>query len=104
MTFVLLDKIQSSKTKELNGTTQVASASSRPVVITDEGHVLLPGQVAAVNADDKTLAKALEKGLVAGVGYSHPGIEGSKQTKRSASTIPKGQTTSEGSVARGKTK
>ena len=104
MTFILLDKVQSSRTKELSGTTQVVSASSRPVVVTDEGHVLLPGQVAAVSADDKTLAKALEKGLVAGVGYSYPGADGSKPTKRSSSTIPKGQISSEGSAARGKTK
>lgn len=104
MTFILLDKVQENRSKELAGTTQVANLSARPVTVTDEGHVLLPGQVAAISADDQTLAKMLNKGLVGGVGYSAPSSGGSAAPRKSPSTSPKGQASSEGTAARGKKK
>ena len=104
MTFFLLEKIQQTRTKDLAGTTQVSNATSRPIVVTDEGHVLMPGQLAAVSADDKTLAKAIEKGLVIGVGYSVAEVSGAHATKKVGTTFPKGRLSSKGSVARPKDK
>lgn len=102
MTFFLFQKIQNTRTKELIGTTQVANVTSRPVVVTDDGHVLLPGQVAAVHADDKTLAKVIEKGLVTGVGYSLADHSSGQTSKRAGSVVPKGRRSSKGSAARPK--
>lgn len=102
MTFLLLSKVEKTRTKDLAGTTQIANNTTRPISVTDDGHVLLPGQVAAVSSDDQTLAKAINKGLVSAVGFSESGSSSTKSGKRGSSTLPKGRTSSKGTVARGK--
>lgn len=82
MTFVLMEAFNPNPGPEMNGFAQVMNGSGVPISVTEEGHQLLPGQIAAVSDSDQVLQKRLSRGQVILLWPVHDNGSGRKKASK----------------------
>lgn len=82
MTFALLESFNPNPGPEMNGFAQIMNGSGAPISVTEEGHQLLPGQIAAVSDSDSVLQKRLSRGQVMLLWPVPEGASGRKKSSK----------------------